>query len=103
MSWVGVFAFQPLSLCGAHGHACAGPLRLGHQGAEPRPGRPGGRQADYRGCGEAGGGKKLAEELHRSESGGFTADGLSSSGAVTSSLTHSPAPSARPAGLQPFF
>lgn len=40
---------------GVHGHAGPGALRLGHQRAEPRPGGPGGRQADHRRCGQAGG------------------------------------------------
>lgn len=58
---------QPVSVRRAHGHEGASVLHLSHQGAEPCAGGTGGRQADHRGRGQAGGGKELAAELHRSE------------------------------------
>lgn len=92
---------QSVSVLGAHGHEGAGALRLGLQRAEPRPGGPGGRQADHRGRGQAGGGKELAEELHRSEPGGIAAHGLPLAGPASSSLANPPAAPAQPAGVQP--
>lgn len=92
---------QFVSVHGAHGHASASALRLGHQGAEPRPRRPGRRQADHRGRRQAGGGKELVEELHRSESGGFAPHVLPPAGAAASSFSNPPAAPARPARVQP--
>lgn len=98
-----VSSVQSVSVRGAHGHACACTLRLRHQGAEPRPRRPGRRQADHRGRRQAGGGKELAKELHRSEPGGIAPHGLPPAGPASSSLTNPPAAPARPAGVQPHF
>lgn len=95
-----VSPLQSVSVHGAHGHAGGGALRLGHKRAEPRPGGPGGRQADHRGRGQASGGKELAEELHRSESGGIAAHGLPPAGAAAGPLTDTTAAPARPAGVQ---
>lgn len=92
---------QPVTLLRAHGHAGARPQRLCHQGAEPRPGGPGRRQADHRRRGPAGGGKELPAELHRSEPGGVAAHGLPAAGPAAGSLAHAPAPPAGPAGVQP--
>lgn len=98
---LGVSAVQPVSLLGAHGHAASRPQRLRHQGAEPRPGGPGWRQADHRRRGQAGGGKELSEELHRSEPGGLAAHGLAAAGAAPSSLANAATPPAGPVGVQP--
>lgn len=95
-----VSSVQPVSVHGAHGHARAHTLCLGHQRAEPYPGWPGGWQADYCRRGKAGGGKELAEELHRSEPGGVTTHGISPLGPPSGSLTNPPAAPARPIGVQ---
>lgn len=91
---------QPFSVHGAHGHACTHTLCHGHQGAEPHLGGPGGWQADHCRCGQAGGGKELATELHRSEPGGVTTHGISLVGPPSGSLTNPPAAPARPTGVQ---
>lgn len=91
---------QPVSVHGAHGHACTHTLCLSHQGAEPHPRGPGGWQADHSRRGQAGGGKELAEELHRSEPGGVTPLGISLVGPPSGSLANPPAAPARPAGVQ---
>lgn len=92
---------QFVSVYGAHGHAGASALCLGHQGAESHPRWPGRRQADHRGRRQASGGKELAEELHRSEPGGIAPHGLPPAGPASSSLANPPAAPARPAGVQP--
>lgn len=96
-----VCSAQPVPVRRAHGHAGARALRLGHQGAEPRAGGPGGRQADHRGRGQAGRGKELSAELHRSELGGVAAHGVPAAGPAPSSLADAPAPPAGPAAVQP--
>lgn len=94
---------QLVSERGAHGHARPRALRLRHQGAEPRTGGPGGREADHRGRGKAGGGKELSAELHRSEPGGVPSHGFPPAGPPPSPLTDPAAPPAGPAGVQPRF
>lgn len=101
MSHLTVLPVQSVSVHGAHGYAGASAVRLSHKRAEPSPGGPGGWQADHRGRGQAGRGKELAEELHRSEPGGIATNGLPSAGAASSSLTDTPVAPARPAGVQP--
>lgn len=95
-----VSSVQSVSVHGAHGHARAHTLRLCHQGAEPYPGGPGGWQADHCRRGKAGGGKELAEELHRSEPGGVATHGISPVGPPSGSLANPPAAPARSTGVQ---
>lgn len=95
-----LLSVQPVSVHGAHGHARSHTLCLGHQGAEPYLGGPGGWQADHCRRGKAGGGKELAEELHRSEPGGVTTHGISPVGPPSGSLANPPAAPARSAGVQ---
>lgn len=98
-----VSSVQSVSVRGAHGHACPRTQRLRHQGAEPRPRWPWRRQTDHRGRRQAGGGKELAKELHRSEPGGLAPHVLPPAGPTSSSLANTPAAPARPAGVQPRF
>lgn len=91
---------QPVSVHGTHGHACLHTQCLSHQGAEPHPGGLGGWQADHCKRGQAGGGKELAEELHRSEPGDVNTHGLSLVAPPSGPLANPPAAPARPTGVQ---